>query len=54
MLGSKRINTTSKITHPMAPTKREPSPEDTGKAKVPKSCDKVRNIVKDVRKAIRK
>ena len=34
----------------MAPTKREPSPEDNGKAKVPKYYDKVKNIVKDDRK----
>ena len=54
MLGCKRINTTARITHPMAPTKREPSPEDTGKAEDPKDCDNVRNIVKDDRKAPRK
>ena len=54
MLGCKRINTTTRITHPMAPTKREPSPEDNGKAKVPKYYDKVKNIVKDDRKQLRK
>ena len=50
MLGSKIAHKSARITHPMTPTKREPSPEDNGKKKVPKDYDKVRNLVKDDRK----
>ena len=50
MLGSKIAHKSARITHPMTPTKREPSPEANGKTKVPKYDDTVRNLVPDDRK----